>query len=162
MNLRATGVIVRFIPLLDVAFILLGMMIVLMAQAQIRSTKSKDATPQNAKSIADQAGLDFIYIYAGTAGSEMGRCYELGAQQELLREIRTDVGDDMNRLLALRPKRTNPMVVLLISDQGFDAVWSDKKLSTMKKSWGLEIARIYPFRRVPGTARPKTKPGSKS
>ena len=157
MNLRATGIIVRFIPLLDVAFILLGMIIVLMAQAQIRSSKPKDAAPQTAKSLADQAGMDFIYLYAGTAGSELGRCYELGAQQELLREIRTDVSDDMNRLLALRPKRGNPLVILLISDQGFDAVWSDKKLATMKQSWGLEIARIYPFRRTPGAVRPGSK-----
>ena len=154
MNLRATGVIVRFIPLLDVAFILLGMMIVLMAQAQMRSNKPKAATPQTAKSLADQAGLDFVYLYAGSAGSELGRCYELGPQQELLREVRTELPDDMNRLLALRPKRGNPLVILLISDQGFDAVWSEKKLSTMKKQWGLEIARIYPFHRTPGNARP--------
>ncbi len=121
MNLRATGIIVRFIPLLDVAFILLGMMIVLMAQAQMRSTKPKQSSPQAATSLADQAGLDMIYLYAGTAGGELGRCYELGPQQELLREVRTDLPDDMNRLLALRTKRGNPLVILLISDQGFDA-----------------------------------------
>ena len=46
MNVRASGVIVRFIPLLDVAFILLGMIIVLMAQAQIRS--KKPAAPKRA------------------------------------------------------------------------------------------------------------------
>lgn len=154
MNLRATGVIVRFIPLLDVAFILLGMMIVLMAQAQMRSTKPKASSPQSAKPLVDQAGLDFVYLYAGTAGSELGRCYELGPQQELLREVRTENPDDMNRLLALRPKRSNPLVILLISDQGFDAVWSEKKLASMKKQWGLEIARIYPFHRTPGNARP--------
>lgn len=157
MNLRATGIIVRFIPLLDVAFILLGMMIVLMAQAQMRSTKPKQSAPQAAASLADQAGLDMIYLYAGTAGGELGRCYELGPQQELLREVRTDLPDDMNRLLALRTKRGNPLVILLISDQGFDAVWSEKKLAAMKKSWGLEIARIYPFRRTPGMARPGSK-----
>lgn len=156
MNLRATGIIVRFIPLLDVAFILLGMMIVLMAQAQMRHSKPSQTAPENV-SLADQTGLDMIYLYAGTAGAELGRCYELGSQQELLREVRTDLPDDMNRLLALRPKRGNPLVILLISDQGFDAVWSERKLAAMKKSWGLEIARIYPFRRSPGTARPGSK-----
>lgn len=149
MRMRAAGVIVRFIPLLDVAFILLGMVIILVAQAQIRSTKATrhDAASTLAKSLAEQAGLDFIYLYAGTASDELGRCYELGAKQELLREIRIDVADDLQRLLALRGKKGNPLVILLISDQGFDAVWSEKKLAAMKKIWGLEIARIYPFHR---------------
>lgn len=155
MNLRATGVIVRFIPLLDVAFIMLGIMIVLMAQAQVRRTeKSQQPAAPTAPTLADQAGLDIVYLYAGTAGSEMGRCYELGPQQELLREVRTEVPDDMNRLLALRGKKGTPLVILLISDQGFDAVWSEKKLAAMKKNWNLEIARIYPFRRQPGISRP--------
>lgn len=155
MNLRATGVIVRFIPLLDVAFIMLGIMIVLMAQAQVRRTeKSQQPATPTAPALAEQAGLDMVYLYAGTAGSEMGRCYELGPQQELLREVRTDVPDDMNRLLALRGKKGTPLVILLISDQGFDAVWSEKKLAGMKKNWNLEIARIYPFRRQPGISRP--------
>ncbi|HQR09430.1 MAG TPA: hypothetical protein PLN21_21590 [Gemmatales bacterium] len=158
MNLRATGIIVRFIPLLDVAFILLGMMIVLMAQAQMRSSKPKETAPQANKTLADTAGLDLIFLYAGTAGGELGRAYELGPQQELLREVRTDVPDDLNRLLALRGKKGNPLVILLISDQGFDAVWSEKKLATMKKQWGVEIARIYPFHRQPGVTRPGSKP----
>jgi len=158
MNLRATGIIVRFIPLLDVAFILLGMMIVLMAQAQMRSSKPKDTAPKENKTLADAAGLDLIYLYAGTSGGELGRCYELGQQQELLREVRTDVADDLNRMLALRSKRGNPLVILLISDQGFDAVWSEKKLSAMKKQWGVEIAPIYPFHRQPGVTRPGSKP----
>ena len=47
------------------------------------------------------------------------------------------------------------LVVLLISDQGFDAVWSEKKLATMKKNWNVEIARIYPYRRATtNTSRP--------
>jgi hypothetical protein len=148
MNLRAAGVIVRFIPLLDVAFILLGMVIVLVAQAQMKSAKP---TPKNiaAKSFSEQAGVDFIYLYAGTAGEELGRCYEIGPNQELLREIRTEVADDLLRLLALRGKRGNPLIILLISDQGFDAVWSEKKLLAMKKIWGMEVARIYPFHRQP-------------
>ncbi|MBL8821620.1 MAG: hypothetical protein JNJ77_03460 [Planctomycetia bacterium] len=154
MNLRATGVIVRFIPLLDVAFIMLGIMIVLMAQAQVRRTEKSQQPTAPTPALADQAGLDMVYLYAGTAGSEMGRCYELGPQQELLREVRTDVPDDMNRLLALRGKKGTPLVILLISDQGFDAVWSEKKLASMKKNWNLEIARIYPFRRQPGISRP--------
>jgi hypothetical protein len=146
MRMRAAGVIVRFIPLLDVAFILLGMVIILMAQAQIRSAKAapRPASPQ---SLAEQAGVQFLYLYAGTAGEELGRCYELGPQQELMREIRTDVPDDIQRLLALRGKAGNPLVLLLISDRGFDAVWSEKKLAAMKKTWGLELARIYPFHR---------------
>jgi hypothetical protein len=154
MNLRATGVIVRFSPLLDVAFILLGMMIVLMAQAQMRSSKPKEVAPQTNKTLADSVGLDLIYLYAGTTGGELGRCYELGPQQELLREVRTDVPDDLNRMLALRSKRGNPLV---ISDQGFDAAWSEKKLAAMKKQWGVEIAPIYPFHRQPGATRPGGK-----
>lgn len=155
MNVRASGVIVRFIPLLDVAFILLGMIIVLMAQAQIRS--KKPATPRAAPPmpLAEQANLDFIYLYAGTAGEELGRVYELGPNQELLREVRTEVGDDLNRLLALRAKRGTPLVVLLISDRGFDAVWDERKLQGMKKAWGVEIARIYPFHRQP-TSQPRS------
>jgi hypothetical protein len=155
MNVRASGVIVRFIPLLDVAFILLGMIIVLVAQAQIRSkqpTPPKSGLPMP---LAEQANLDFIYLYAGTAGEELGRAYELGPNQELLREVRTDTGEDMDRLLALRGKRGNPLIILLISDRGFDAVWDEKKLQTMKKAWGLEIARIYPFHRRP-TATPRS------
>ena len=150
MNLRASGIIVRFIPLLDVAFILLGMMMVLMAQAQMKSKKPKENSPQAAKSLAEQSGVDTVYLYAGTAGNELGLCYELGPQQELLREVRTDVSDDMQRLLALRGKRGTPLVILLISDQGFDAIWSEKKLAAMKKTWNLEIARIYPYRRRTG------------
>ena len=116
----------------------------------MKSRKPKDALPQAAKSLAEQSGVDTVYLYAGTAGNELGRCYELGPQQELLREVRTDVSDDMQRLLALRGKRGTPLVILLISDQGFDAIWSEKKLAAMKKTWNLEIARIYPYRRRTG------------
>ena len=59
MRMRASGIIVRFIPLLDVAFILLGMVIILVAQAQIRSVKTSPK-PAPAKSLAEQAALDAL------------------------------------------------------------------------------------------------------
>lgn len=147
MKLRATGVIVRFIPLLDVAFILVGLLMILVAHAQARSKQPA----AESKNLAQIAGLDFIYLYAGTAGTEQGRCYELNADKRIVREIRSDVNDDLERLKAQRGSRKNPIVLLLISDKGFDSMWSDKKLQSMERTWNLKVVPVYGIQWEPRT-----------
>lgn len=151
--MRATSVICRFLSLLDVALILLGMLMIVLTQAQLRArppapdpVESRDSLEPSAAANRAREAIDFAYFYAGTRGAERGRCYQLGPQLELLREIRTDVADDARLAFDLAPgggRKSNRAVMLLISDEGFDSMWSRQRLAELERAWGVKVVPVY-------------------
>jgi hypothetical protein len=143
---RATGVICRFLSLLDVVLILLGLLMILLTQAQFQARKGTPAAG-TAEGLQGIAAVDFIYLYAGTYGEERGRCYLVGPDRKLLREVRTDTADDLRRVLppAAGQDRPNRVIMLLVSDKGFDSMWDSKRLAAMEKTWGYKVIPIYNF-----------------
>ena len=145
--MKATGVIARFLSLLDVALILLGLLMITMTQVQLRSKAKSGSTPTN--TIAALAGVEFIYLYAGWKGSENGRCYLLDANLTVSREVRTDTPADIQAILAAKKQQNdqaNPVVLLLFSENGWYAAWSPERLSKIEQTWGIKIIPVYNVR----------------
>jgi hypothetical protein len=139
--MRTSSVIVRFLSLLDVVIILLGMFLLLLAQAQIRSKGSKTA----GQAAGVGGAVDFTYLYAGTQGEERGRCYVLNPDGKIGRELRTDTADDFKGVLRGHGQSAAPnrVVMLVVSDKGFDSMWGGDRLAALEKLWGVKVVPIY-------------------
>jgi hypothetical protein len=144
---KATGVIARFLSLLDITLILLGVLMITLMQAQLRSNAKQGHS--TADGMAELADVDFVYLFAGWKGSENGRCYLLSANRELGREVRTDTADDLQEVLAARraqKERRNQVVMLLFSDEGWYSVWDAKRLAGIEQTWKVKITPVYNVR----------------
>ncbi len=137
--MRATGVIVRFLSLLDVALILLGMLLLMLTQAQLRAKGGKALTPGAAGGLS----VDLVYLYAGTQGAERGRIFLLNSDGKIGKELRTDTSDDFKQVLRGRGQQANRVVMLVVSDKGFDSMWGADRLAALEKLWGVKVAPIY-------------------
>lgn len=145
--MKATGVLVRFLSLLDVALILLGVLMITLMQTQLR----RDSKPEkpSADGMANLANVDFIYLYAGWKGAENGRCYLLKADREIGQEIRTDTPDDIQEVLRARRtamERSNQVVMLLFSDEAWDSAWDAKRLAGIEEAWKVKVLPVYNVR----------------
>jgi len=144
---KATGVIVRFLSLLDVALILLGVLMITLMQAQLRSDAKQDNSSTDG--LAELADVDFVYLYAGWQGAENGRCYLLSANREIGREVRTDTADDIQEVLTARKtqkERANQVVMLLFSDDGWYSAWDAKRLAGIEQTWKVKVMPVYNVR----------------
>jgi hypothetical protein len=144
---KATGVIVRFLSLLDVALILLGVLMITLMQAQMRSDAKQGNS--SADGMAELADVDFVYLYAGWKGGENGRCYLLSANREIGREVRTDTPDDIQEVLTARrtkKDRANQVVMLLFSDDGWYSAWDAKRLAGIEQTWKVKVMPVYNVR----------------
>ncbi len=145
--MRATGVIVRFLSLLDVFLVLFGVLMIALLHAQLQSAAKETKTPTDA--LGEVADVDFIYLFAGWKGRESGRCYLLGPNREVLREVRTDSADDIREILAKRAadrERKNQLVMLLFSDDGWYSAWDAKKLDGIEQTWKVKVVPVYNVR----------------
>ena len=141
--MRATGVISRFLSLLDVALLLLGMLMLTLTQAQLRAKVGQATATEELTGIAQ---VDYVYLFAGTFGEQRGRCYALGPKRQLLREVRTDVDDDIKLLLDEPVPGANPktrVVRLLGSDRGFESRGDAERSAAMENVWGWKVIPIY-------------------
>jgi hypothetical protein len=87
---------------------------------------------------------DFIFVYAGTGGNERGRCYLMDANRNRLREIRTDTDGDIRSVIDSRQNRVGePVVMLMISKQGFDWMWSPDRVYQLSRTWGVSVVPVY-------------------
>jgi len=137
--MKVTGVLVRFLSLLDVTLILLGVLMVTLMHAQIRTDKGP------LDRMAEWAGIEFVCLYAGW-GPENGRCYLLGPTREVRQEVRTDTEDDIKKILNDRrgqTKRSNPVVLLLFSDEGWYSAWTPERLEQIEKTWQVKVNPVY-------------------
>jgi len=137
--MRATGVIVRFLSLLDVAFMLLGVLMVTLIYADFQR---RTEMPEQKRGLAEVADVGFIYLYAGWKGEQDGRCYLLSPDVKLGKEVRTDTPDDIREITSAR-ERNNQVVLLLFSEDGWYSGWDAKKLADMEKTWGLKVVPVY-------------------
>lgn len=145
--MKATGVIVRFLSLLDVALILLGVLMIILLQSQFRSDTNKGSS--SADGMAELADVDFVYLYAGWKGGENGRCYLLNANREIGREVRTDTPNDIQELLTARRTQTgrsNQVVILVFCDDGWYSAWDAKRLAAIEQTWKVKVVPVYNIR----------------
>jgi len=148
--MKVTSVIARFISLVDVVLILLGVLLLVLLHAQVRSQVQRSKSEDKRDEIQKVAGLDFLYFYVGWKGPEKDRCYFLDTSHlKLGREVRTDTADDLQLILKARnPKgeRTNPVVLLLFSDEGWYSTWDSKRLAALEQTWKIKVVPVYNVR----------------
>ena len=142
--MRATGVVSRFLPLLDVALLLLGLLMIVMMQASL--TDQESVTPDSEQSIESKAGLDFIFLYAGWKDAQAGKCFLMEKDMRIGKEIRVDSKVDIDEL-ALDSKRSkkskNLIVFLSYSKLGWFDLWPPKRIAEIEKLWGITINQLY-------------------
>jgi hypothetical protein len=148
--MKATSIIARFISLVDVVLILLGVLLLVLLHAQVRSQIQRSKSEDKRDEIQKVAGLDFLYFYVGWKGPEKDRCYFLDTSNlKLGREVRTDTADDLQLILKARnPKgeRTNPVVLLLFSDEGWYSTWDSKRIAALEQTWKIKVVPVYNVR----------------
>ena len=134
--MKATGIIARFVSLLDIALILLGLLMIVLTQAQM-------PTASHAAGDAGQAAadVDFVYLIAGI-GQRKGRVYQLGPGGRVGAEVRTDNSSDIDRIKSASTK-TNQVFILLYSEKGWYSEWDDKQKAALDKAWNARIVHIY-------------------
>lgn len=144
--MKATGVIVRFLSLLDVALILLGVFMVILMYSDVRRQSEDIEEPQG---LAEIANVGFLYLYAGWKGEENGKCYFLESPEgQVGREIATDTDEDIKDLIATR-ERKNHVVMLLFSDDGWYSAWDATKLAEIERVWEVKVIPVYNVRLSP-------------
>ncbi len=142
-----SGVAMRLLPLLDITLILLGMLMIVLAQTQMAASEGSATAEATNSPTTTAFGYQFVYLYFGTGGTERGRCYTLDEHGLPDREIAS--GDDFRNYLRRKcpdhdPQRT--VVLLLVSDAGFDSVWDEARRERMEDEFGVQLKEVYNYR----------------
>lgn len=132
--MRATSVFVRFLSLLDVALVLLGVLMIALTLAQLRSDAGDGGSGK--KGLAELANVRFVYLYAGWKGPQKGRCYLLKEDQTIGEEVSTDTAIDIKGL--------EPTAVLLLFDEnGWYSDWPASRLASIEQTWNVKVIPVY-------------------
>ena len=142
--MRATGVLVRFLSLLDVALILLGVLMIALMHAQIDAPAKRD--PRPAGEIAAVADVNFVYLFAGWREHvDKGKFFLIGHNFEIGREISAETADDIRAILESQPGsqgRRNQVVMLLCDDDGWYNYLDAAKLRELEAVWDVNVVPI--------------------
>lgn len=153
MNFQS--VICRFVPLLDVVLMLLGVLVLVMASAQVshRQTEELEAKTKEWESLdndpelvyqrvlANQLIRGLTLIYAETAkGANFDRCFLLDENGKPGREIPLTMTFHPSDIPEITPGTT---VVLLISGAGFDSRWTKKRFDQIETTFEIRIIPLY-------------------
>ena len=142
--MRATGVVSRFLPLLDVALLLLGLLMIVMMQASL--TDQESVNPEAEQSIESKAGMDFIFLYAGWKDSQAGKFFLMEKGMRIGKEIRIDSKVDIDELAldSIRRKKTKNLIIFLsFSKSGWFDLWTPSRIKEIEKIWGMTIIKLY-------------------
>ena len=160
--MKTTNILARFISLMDISLLLLGIFIVLIAAA--RYTKAEAKKSANASSdeismseVLDKAASDnmtLIFLYAGCSGNRKGHCYTLEDGFISGREIDTKTDSDLRDLLKER-RAVNPIIFLVSETGAWDIDWPEKRLHEIEKNWNEKVIRIV---NVPFETKKKVRP----
>lgn len=129
--MKATGVVARFVPLLDVTLILLGLLMIVLTQAKM--------SPGGATSPIEPQ-LDIVYLYAGWDGPRKGRVYRLGFDGSIGPEVRSENPAAINKLKGSDGRR--PAFVLVIDADGWTSDWTAEKIRNLAQVWGVKLVTI--------------------
>jgi hypothetical protein len=132
--MNTQNIIARFIPLTDVAILLLGLLIILMTAAKFDNKSANDEQKNNV--------IDVIYFYAKTDGS----CYLFNPEtNKEERFVDTESDKDIRKILD--QSKSKVQLLFLISRSGdWDYKWEPQKIDSLKKNWKLDENKHRIFR----------------
>jgi len=142
--MRSTRVITRFLSLLDVVLLLLGVLMITLMHAQLRSTNGPSVSEDPLARAAD-----FVCVYAGWEGEKNGKCFLVKPDFRIGEELRTDRPDDIKRIVAARAKKTakaNQIVLLLFDANGWYSLWDRQKIEKIERAWETRLVPVYNVR----------------
>lgn len=151
--MRITNILARFLSLLDISILLLGMFVLLLSLAHFQEDHQEKKRDQQTdqletgspfRSILEKK-IEPIMLYAGCEGEKEGRCFLLGKDLVPGREIDTQKRNEIEDLIDQREGRI-PLVFLLSEEGAWDTYWTSKKLSELEAIWGYNIVRILNVR----------------
>ncbi|MDR2171701.1 MAG: hypothetical protein LBP59_16275 [Planctomycetaceae bacterium] len=149
------SVICRLVALLDIVLIMLGLLVICMANSQIindneiRTALSDeeigrldtDAEIIRQRIIASQLLKGLTLIYAETAqGQNYDKCFLLDANGKPKKEIKLINTNHPSDTPEITPGMT---IVLLVSDAGFDSQWTPKRIKNIETTFEIKIVILY-------------------
>ncbi|MDR1484748.1 MAG: hypothetical protein LBT09_07985 [Planctomycetaceae bacterium] len=149
------SVICRLVALLDIVLIMLGLLVICMANSQIISNNEIrealkaeeigridiDAETVRQRMVASQLLKGLTLVYAETAqGQNFDRCFLLDTNGKQDKEIKWINAKNPADVPELKPGMT---VVLLISDAGFDSKWTPKRIQNIEATFEIKIVTLY-------------------
>lgn len=164
--MKIKSIIARFLPLLDVAVVLLGLMVVLMSYAHFeqKSEDSKNETTLEKQSQNDDAAhqrdeasedssaetshqkdnaqdierhVELVLLHA----ADDGKCYRIETGTNIRDEISTDDDKDIRPILDQSPEKAK--LILLVSRSGeIDTLWPGDRVDRLAKNWNLKVNEI--------------------
>ena len=156
--MRISGVLARFLPLLDIAILLLGLFVVLSAIAR-ETERARPGSPERAD--GDLAGaqdipanpfltgaarrfveseLAPIWIYACCDGEFRNRCRLMEDDFVPGRVIDIDTDRDIQELIEVRKPR-RAVIFVMIEEGGFDRFW-DERREDIESVWNAPVVWI--------------------
>jgi len=122
--MRVTGIIVRFLSLLDVALCLLGVLMLWLVATQYRvGNRPVAITALNLEGLPTK----FILLYGGTHRDREGRVYtlEYGKKDDWKLGPEVKARAQIERIAEKLPgKGKDARVMILLSNRGFDRSWT--------------------------------------
>ena len=149
------SVICRFVPLLDVVLMMLGVLVVVMAYAQAKQQAEERFAETTAQLEASEQDPELVYqrvlanqlirgltlVYAETAqGANFDKCFLLDNDGKPRKEIPLTTTVHPSDVPELAPGIT---VVVLVSGAGFDSHWTRKRIETIEKTFEVHVVPLY-------------------
>ena len=132
--MKTSGVLVRFLSLLDVTLVLLGVVLLLLvAMAKKITEKNDDITTEVGKLL----GREIEFLYAGWEGEQRGKCYKLTEDLQVGEPVNMDGGE------WLKNKAGKEKTVALVSKKGDGtSAWGISTIKGLEEKWKTKIARF--------------------
>jgi hypothetical protein len=149
------GVICRLVALLDIVLIMLGLLVICMANSQIINDNEArvalsdeeigyidtDAETVRQHLVASQLLKGLTLVYAETAqGQNFDRCFLLDPTGKPDKEIQLVNAKHPSNVPEIKSGMT---IVLLISDAGFDSKWTPKRIRDIETKFEIKIVTLY-------------------
>ncbi|MDR1923071.1 MAG: hypothetical protein LBQ66_01760 [Planctomycetaceae bacterium] len=149
------SVICRLVALLDIVLIMLGILVICMANSQINNDRDArmalnadeighaeiDPEISRQRLIASQLLRGLTLIYAETApGENFDRCFLLDQNGKPKKEIPLINAKHPTDIPEIKNGTT---IVLLISDAGFDSKWTKKRINNIESTFEIKIVPLY-------------------
>lgn len=130
--MKTSGVLVRFLALLDVTLVLLGVVLLLLVSiAKNVSETNRDTRTELGKVI----GKEIEFLYAGWKGEQRGKCYKLSEDLQVGEAVDMDGGE------WLKNKAGKEKAVAIVLEKGAGTgAWTQMRISSLESKWNTRIA----------------------
>jgi hypothetical protein len=140
--MRNHGVVVRFISLLDVTLVLVGVLLIVLTQ----TSEGRDDNPDTP--ITFGLEINVIYFYGDWEGDQKGKVYLLDESWKSVKEVDTNSPEDIDQVIktrGLNVRSDNVLLILLTNRDGwYGKAFGKKHLEKIAEVWG-EKKKLTPM-----------------